>query len=87
MPADRLVVLPEGISDRQAAAMMLKGLTVQYLIRQIHKVDRADTILFHAAAGGVGLIACQWAKSLGATVAATIPSSTAKRISSRASES
>jgi NADPH:quinone reductase len=72
MPADRLVVLPEGISDRQAAAMMLKGLTVQYLIRQIHKVDRADTILFHAAAGGVGLIACQWAKSLGATVIGTV---------------
>jgi NADPH2:quinone reductase len=66
MPADRLVVLPKGISDLQAAAMMLKGLTVQYLIRQIHKVGKGDTILFHAAAGGVGLIACQWAKSLGA---------------------
>src|SRR5947208_13459322 len=74
MPADRLVVLPEGISDRQAAAMMLKGLTVQYLIRQIHKVGKGDTILFHAAAGGVGLIACQWAKSLGATVIGTVGS-------------
>src|ERR1700681_642268 len=72
MPADRLVVLPEGISDQQAAAMMLKGLTVQYLIRQIHKVEKGDTILFHAAAGGVGLIACQWAKSLGAMVIGTV---------------
>jgi NADPH2:quinone reductase len=72
MPADRLVALPQGISDQQAAAMMLKGLTVQYLIRQIHKVAKGDTILFHAAAGGVGLIACQWAKSLGATVIGTV---------------
>jgi NADPH2:quinone reductase len=72
MPADRLVVLPQGISDAQAAAMMLKGLTVQYLVRQIHKVATDDTILFHAAAGGVGLIACQWAKSLGATVIGTV---------------
>jgi NADPH2:quinone reductase len=72
MPADRLVVLPPGISDRQAAAMMLKGLTAQYLIRQIHKVGAADVILFHAAAGGVGLIACQWAKSLGANVIGTV---------------
>jgi NADPH2:quinone reductase len=74
MPADRLVVLPQGISDQQAAAMMLKGLTVQYLIRQIHKVAKGDTILFHAAAGGVGLIACQWAKSLGAAVIGTVGS-------------
>src|SRR6516164_7472544 len=74
MPADRLVALPQGISDEQAAAMMLKGLTVQYLIRQIHKVAKGDTILFHAAAGGVGLIACQWAKSLGATVIGTVGS-------------
>ena len=71
MPADRLVV-PQGISDQQAAAMMLKGLTVQYLIRQIHNVGKGSTILFHAAAGGVGLIACQWAKSLGATVIGTV---------------
>jgi NADPH2:quinone reductase len=74
LPADRLVVLPEGISDQQAAAMMLKGLTVQYLIRHIHKVDKGDTILFHAAAGGVGLIACQWANSLGGTVIGTVGS-------------
>jgi len=74
MPADRLVVLPDGISDQQGAAMMLKGLTTQYLIRQIFKVGKGDTILFHAAAGGVGLIACQWAKSLGATVIGTVGS-------------
>jgi NADPH2:quinone reductase len=74
MPADRLVVLPAGINDKQAAAMMLKGMTTQYLIRQIFKVKRGDTILFHAAAGGVGLIACQWAKSLGATVIGTVGS-------------
>src|SRR5258707_1124878 len=72
MPADRLVRLPDGISDEQAAAMMLKGLTVQYLIRQIHRVAIGDTILFHAAAGGVGLIACQWAKALSATVIGTV---------------
>jgi NADPH2:quinone reductase len=72
MPADRLVVLPQGITDQQGAAMMLKGMTAQYLIRQIYKVKKGDTILFHAAAGGVGLIACQWAKSLGATVIGTV---------------
>ena len=71
MPAERLVVLPDGISDQQAAAMMLKGMTAQYLIRQTYRVEAGDTILFHAAAGGVGLIACQWAKSLGATVIGT----------------
>jgi NADPH:quinone reductase len=72
MPADRLVVLPDGISDQQAAAMMLKGMTAQYLIRQTYKVKEGDAILFHAAAGGVGLIACQWAKALGATVIGTV---------------
>src|SRR3954453_23136270 len=74
MPADRLIVLPDSISDQQAAAMMLKGMTAQYLIRQTYKVREGDTILFHAAAGGVGLIACQWAKSLGATVIGTVGS-------------
>jgi NADPH2:quinone reductase len=74
MPADRLVALPDGISDQQAAAIMLKGLTTQYLIRQIYKVGQGDVILFHAAAGGVGLIACQWAKALGATVIGTVGS-------------
>ena len=74
MPADRLVVLPDGITDQQGAAIMLKGLTTQYLIRQIRKVGPGDVILFHAAAGGVGLIACQWAKALGATVIGTVGS-------------
>ncbi len=64
IPAHRLVPLPEGISDKEAAAMMLKGLTAQYLLRRTYKVKSGDTILFHAAAGGVGLIACQWAKAL-----------------------
>jgi NADPH:quinone reductase len=70
-PADRLVKVPEGISDREAAAMMLKGLTVQYLVRRTHRVKPGETVLFHAAAGGVGLIACQWLKALGATVIGT----------------
>jgi NADPH:quinone reductase len=71
VPAERLVPLPASISDEQAAAMMLKGLTAQYLLRRTHRVKRGETILFHAAAGGVGLIACQWAKHLGATVIGT----------------
>jgi NADPH:quinone reductase len=74
MPADRLVKLPDGITDRQAAAMMLKGMTVQYLIRRTYRVQPGDTALFHAAAGGVGLIACQWLKALGATVIGTVGS-------------
>ncbi len=72
VPADRLVKLPPGITDRQAAAMMLKGLTAQYLLRQTYRVKPGDSILVHAAAGGVGLIACQWAKHLGATVIGTV---------------
>jgi NADPH2:quinone reductase len=74
IPADRLVKLPEGISDQVAAAMMLKGMTVQYLIRRTYKVQPGDTVLFHAVAGGVGLIACQWLKALGATVIGTVGS-------------
>ena len=74
IPADRLLKLPDGIDDKRAAAMMLKGLTVQYLIRQTYKVKKGDTILCHAAAGGVGLILCQWAKHLGATVIGTVGS-------------
>jgi NADPH:quinone reductase len=74
MPADRLVKLPAGISDHHAAAMMLKGMTTAYLILKTYKVKAGDTILFHAAAGGVGLIACQWAKALGATVIGTVGS-------------
>jgi NADPH2:quinone reductase len=74
IPADRLVVLPDGISDEQAAAMMLKGMTAQYLLRRTYRVQPGQTILFHAAAGGVGSIACQWAKHLGATVIGTVGS-------------
>lgn len=74
MQADRLVRLPDGISDRQAAAMMLKGMTAQYLLRRTFPVKAGQTILFHAAAGGVGLIACQWAKHLGARVIGTVGS-------------
>ena len=66
--ADRLVKLPGGISDQTAAAMMLQGLTAQYLVRRTYKVQRGDTVVVHAAAGGVGLILCQWVKHLGATV-------------------
>ena len=71
LPADRLIRLPDGISDLQAAAVTLKGITAQYLLRRTYRVKRGDTILFHAAAGGVGSIACQWAKHLGATVIGT----------------
>ena len=74
MPADRLIKLPEGISERVAATLMLKGLTVQYLLRQTYKLKAGDTILFHAAAGGVGLIACQWARALGVTMIGTVGS-------------
>ncbi len=74
MPADRLVKIPDGISDQTAAAMMLKGMTTQYLIRRTYRVKPGDTVLFHAAAGGVGLIACQWLKALGATVIGTVGS-------------
>ena len=70
--ADRLVALPADVDDRQAAALMLKGLTARYLLRRTYEVKRGDTILFHAAAGGVGLIACQWARQLGATVIGTV---------------
>ncbi len=66
--AERLVALPDSISDRQAAGMMLKGLTAQYLLRRTYKVQPGDTILVYAAAGGVGSILCQWAKALGATI-------------------
>lgn len=72
MPAARLVKLPDDIRDETAAAMMLKGLTAEYLLRRTYTVQPGDTILIHAAAGGVGLIACQWAKALGATVIGTV---------------
>src|SRR2546421_13008776 len=74
-PVDRLVKIPDGISFEQAASMMLQGLTVQYLLRRLHLVPKAgDTILWHAAAGGIGLIACQWAKALGVNVIGTVSS-------------
>ena len=72
MPAKRLVKLPDGVDDRQAAAMMLKGMTAEYLLHRTYPVKAGETILFHAAAGGVGTIACQWAKHLGATVIGTV---------------
>jgi NADPH2:quinone reductase len=74
-PAERLVKVPEGISFEQAASMMLQGLTVQYLLRRMLYVPKAgDTVLWHAAAGGVGLIACQWAKALGINLIGTVSS-------------
>lgn len=72
--ADRLVKIPEGVNDEQAAAMMLKGMTAEYLLRRTFRVKPGDTILYHAAAGGVGLILGQWAKHLGATVIGTASS-------------
>ena len=72
MPAAKLVKIPEGVTDNQAAAMMLKGMTAEYLLHRTYAVKPGDTILFHAAAGGVGLIACQWARHLGATVIGTV---------------
>jgi NADPH2:quinone reductase len=74
IPAHRLVKLPAEISFELGAAMMLQGVTAQYLLRRTYRVQPGDTILIHAAAGGVGLIACQWAKALGATVIGTVGS-------------
>ena len=74
MQADRVVVLPNGISDQTAAAIMLKGMTTEYLVQRTYKVKPGDTVLFHAAAGGVGLLFGQWAKALGATVIGTVGS-------------
>jgi NADPH2:quinone reductase len=74
MPANRVVALPNGIADETAAGMMLKGLTAWYLLRRTFKVGPGHTVLIHAAAGGVGLIACQWAAYLGATVIGTVGS-------------
>jgi NADPH2:quinone reductase len=71
VPADRMVKLPQGITDEQAASMLLKGLTVHYLIHSTYAVKKGDTVLWHAAAGGVGLIACQWLKALGVTTIGT----------------
>jgi NADPH2:quinone reductase len=74
-PAERLVKIPEGISFEQAASMMLQGLTVQYLLRRLHRVPKeGETVLWHAAAGGIGLIACQWAKAIGVSIIGTTSS-------------
>jgi NADPH:quinone reductase len=74
VPADRLVKLPEGVSEEMAASMTLKGMTVQYLIHRTYAVKSGDTVLWHAAAGGVGTIACQWLKAIGATTIGTVGS-------------
>jgi NADPH2:quinone reductase len=78
--ADRLVKVPDSVDDRTAAAMMLKGMTAQYLLRRTYPVKAGDTILFHAIAGGVGLIACQWARTIGATVIGTAGSAAKVRL-------
>jgi NADPH2:quinone reductase len=74
LPAERVVKIPKNIDDKTAAAMMLKGMTAQYLLRRCYKVKKGDNILVHAAAGGVGLILCQWGKYLGANVIGTVGS-------------
>jgi len=83
VPADRVVKVPRGISDAQAAALMLKGLTAHFLIRRTYKVARADPILVHAAAGGVGLILCQWAHALGAKVIGVVGSEAKAEVARR----
>jgi NADPH2:quinone reductase len=72
MPADVLIPLPDGVSDDTASTLMMKGMTAQYLFRQVFPLKGGETILYHAAAGGVGLIACQWAKALGVTMIGTV---------------
>ncbi len=72
MPADVLIKLPDGIADSTAATLMMKGMTAQYLFRQVYPLKSGDTILYHAAAGGVGLLACQWARAIGVTMIGTV---------------
>ncbi|WP_319824290.1 quinone oxidoreductase [Thalassovita sp.] len=72
MPADVLIPIPDGVSDATAATIIMKGMTAQYLFRQVYPLKAGDTFLYHAAAGGVGLIACQWARALGATMIGTV---------------
>jgi len=74
MPADVLIPLPDGVSDRTASTLMMKGMTAQYLFRQVYPLKGGETILYHAAAGGVGLIACQWAKAIGVTMIGVVSS-------------
>ena len=72
MPADVLIPIPDGVSDRTASTLMMKGMTAQYLFRQVFPLHGGETILYHAAAGGVGLVACQWAKAIGVTMIGTV---------------
>ena len=74
MPADVLIPLPDGVSDRTASTLMMKGMTAQYLFRQVYPLKGGETILYYAAAGGVGLIACQWAKAIGVTMIGVVSS-------------
>jgi NADPH2:quinone reductase len=82
-PADRLVKLPKWIDDQSAAAMMLKGMTAEYLIRRTYRVSKGETVVFHAAAGGVGLIACQWLRQLGVNVIGTVGSEEKAKLAKR----
>ena len=72
MPADVLIPLPVDLSDRTASTLMMKGMTAQYLFRQVYPLKGGETILYHAAAGGVGLVACQWARAIGVTMIGTV---------------
>jgi NADPH2:quinone reductase len=72
MPAEVLIPLPDAVDDRSASALMMKGLTAQYLFRQVYPLKGGETILYHAAAGGVGLVACQWARAIGVTMIGTV---------------
>ncbi|SFN39585.1 quinone oxidoreductase [Variovorax sp. OV329] len=72
MPANVLIPLPDGVTDRTAASLVMKGMTTQYLFRQVYPLKGGETILYHAAAGGVGLIACQWARAIGVTMIGTV---------------
>jgi NADPH2:quinone reductase len=72
MPAEVLIPLPAGVSDRTASTLMMKGMTAQYLFRQVYPLQGGETILYHAAAGGVGLVACQWARAIGVTMIGTV---------------
>jgi NADPH2:quinone reductase len=72
MPADVLIPLPDGVSDSTASTLMMKGMTAQYLFRQVYPLKGGETILYHAAAGGVGLVACQWARAIGVTMIGTV---------------
>jgi NADPH:quinone reductase len=80
MPADVLIPLPDGISDRTASTLIMKGMTAQYLFRQVYPLKGGETILYHAAAGGVGLIACQWARALGVNMIGTVSTEEKARI-------